>query len=54
MLKENKYCCDEHVDIAFDDFLVENETFPNLEKANDCKCNYCDKDASYILKTNDF
>jgi CxxH/CxxC protein (TIGR04129 family) len=50
MLRENKYCCEEHVDIAIDEFLVENETFPNLEKIKDKKCDYCDKKAQYVLK----
>lgn len=49
MQKENKYCCQEHVDIAFDDFLVENETFPYLEKAREHRCSYCEKDAVYVL-----
>lgn len=54
MLKRNKYCCEDHVDMAFDDFLVENEIFPYLEKTKDCKCTYCDKDAQYVLKTENF
>lgn len=49
MLKENKHCCEEHVDIAIDEFLVENETFPNLEETKDSMCDYCDKNAQYVL-----
>lgn len=37
--------------MAFDDFLVENETFPYLEKTKEYKCTYCDKDAQYVLKS---
>ena len=54
MLKKIKYCCESHVDIAFDEFLVENETFPNLEKSKDCKCDYCDENAQYLLKIENF
>lgn len=50
MQDENKFCCEEHTDIAFDDFLVETETFPNFEKTANKKCDYCDNDAIYILK----
>lgn len=50
MIKENKYCCQDHVDIAFDDFLVEKETFPYLEKTESNKCSYCNKKAEYVLK----
>ena len=54
MLKRNKYCCEDHVDMAFDDFLVENEIFPYFEKTTDIKCTYCDKNAQYVLKTENF
>lgn len=53
MLRRNKYCCENHVDMAIDDFLLENETFPYLEKTEQCKCAYCDKTAEYVLKTED-
>lgn len=53
MLIKNKYCCDDHVDMAFDDYLLENETFPYLEKVaqDECnlKCSYCENIAVYIL-----
>lgn len=38
------------MDIAFDNFLVENETFPYIEIVNNEKCCYCDKSAKYVLK----
>lgn len=50
MREKNIFCCSEHMDMAFDDFLVENETFPNLEETTNNKCSYCDNDAIYILK----
>ena len=50
MQNENKLCCEEHTDIAFDDFLIENETFPNVERVDEGKCDYCDNKANYILK----
>lgn len=49
-LKEkNKYCCEEHVDLAFDDFLVENEVFPVMLESNEEVCNYCKCKAKYAL-----
>lgn len=52
MQKETKYCCEEHVDIAFDDFLIETETFPYLEKSENHQCSYCSKPAEYVLTNN--
>lgn len=49
MQEKNKYSCDEHMDIAFDDFLIENETFPCLKEAEGKKCSYCGKNAVYVL-----
>ncbi|MDF2881161.1 MAG: hypothetical protein K0R54_1718 [Clostridiaceae bacterium] len=50
MQEKNKLCCEDHMDIAFDNFLAENETFPYIEAANHEKCSYCEKEAKYILK----
>lgn len=50
MEKEIKYCCDDHVDMAFDNFLVDNETFPYLVNTKGHKCTYCNKEANYALK----
>lgn len=41
--------CNEHQDMAFDDFINTYETFPILEKATDQKCCYCIKKATYKL-----
>lgn len=49
MKKESKLCCEKHIDMAFDDFLVENETYPILKKCEDGCCSYCSEKASYIL-----
>lgn len=43
------YSCDDHIDLAIDDFLVENETFPLLSKAEEGTCSYCEKAAVYVL-----
>ena len=48
--KQNKYSCGTHIDMAIDDFLVENETFPCLEKSNGEICNYCSEEAIYVIK----
>lgn len=53
MQDSNKYCCEEHVDLAFDDFLVEQEIFPYMESIKDKKCIYCEEPAIYILKKQD-
>lgn len=50
MQGKSKNACEEHMDMAFDDFLIENEAFPNLCEAADEKCSYCDKKAKYVLK----
>jgi CxxH/CxxC protein (TIGR04129 family) len=36
--------------MAFDDFLVDNETFPHLEECSGKTCSYCSKEAMYELK----
>lgn len=43
------YSCENHIDIAIDDFLVKNETFPILNSSKDRKCDYCDDVAVYVL-----
>jgi CxxH/CxxC protein (TIGR04129 family) len=48
--------CQEHVDMAIDDFILENEMFPVLEafegsgKNDNELCSYCSSAAVYILK----
>lgn len=53
MPRKNNFCCCDHVDMAFDDFLLENETFPYLEKISEdeleIKCCYCEAVAIYKL-----
>ncbi|GAA0745374.1 CxxH/CxxC protein [Clostridium oceanicum] len=51
--KECKYCCEKHVDIAFDDFINSTETFPCMDKVSIEKCSYCNENAIYILKKNE-
>lgn len=47
---KDKYCCNLHIDFAFDDFLLETETFPFMEVISDTKCSYCNNEAIYVLK----
>jgi len=51
IMKNDKiYACDEHVDIALDDFVNESEIAPQLIKVQDAdkeKCSYCDNKAVY-------
>jgi CxxH/CxxC protein (TIGR04129 family) len=48
--EKSKACCEEHLDIGFDDFLVEFETFPVMEDTKDGICHYCSEPAKYILQ----
>ncbi len=51
-MKKVIYCCEEHVDMAFDDFLLEIEDMPNLVKAQEATfCDYCSEKASYYLES---
>lgn len=54
MLKRNSYSCNEHIDIAIDDFILATETFPLMDELDGkVKCDYCTNRANYILKTSD-
>lgn len=44
------FCCIDHSDIAIDDFVNENETFPIMETTDASKCGYCSAAAAYVLK----
>lgn len=48
--EKNKYFCEEHLDKAFDDYLIENEEFPDVYEVKDHKCDYCGKQAKYKLE----
>ncbi|MEI5908368.1 CxxH/CxxC protein [Bacillus spongiae] len=48
------YCCKEHVELALDVAVDENETAPSLEEINrstkiSTSCEYCDRQAEYIV-----
>ncbi|WP_426351040.1 CxxH/CxxC protein [Alloiococcus sp. CFN-8] len=52
-MKKAIYCCEEHVDMAFDDFLLEIEETPDLMKVDkDTSCDYCSEKALYCLESN--
>lgn len=49
-MKKAIYCCEEHVDMAFDDFLLEREETPDLMKVEEhISCDYCSEKALYCL-----
>ena len=48
-LTNNKFSCEEHIDMAIDDFLVEEERFPSVDKTSNNKCDYCSNKAIYIV-----
>lgn len=50
-LKYNKYfACNDHIDIAMDEYINDNETFPELIKSNEEKCSYCNNKSEYEIK----
>lgn len=54
MKNEDVLFCQEHTDIAIDDYILDSGTFPVLEKissntSNAC-CKYCKSNAIYIIK----
>lgn len=53
MRRKSKLSCKDHLDMAFDDFLLEEETYPNLLETKEGTCNYCDSTAVYILLKNE-
>ena len=51
MSKQCIYCCEDHLDMAFDDFLVDYEASPELKKAQGQEaCTYCSEKAVYSLE----
>lgn len=50
MDSKSKFCCEKHVDLAFDDFLIENEAFPDFGEDTTSQCSYCTEKSKYILR----
>ena len=46
---EKIYCCIEDSDMAIDDFVLENETFPVMEEDKENICLYCSEPSAYVL-----
>ncbi|WP_245154029.1 CxxH/CxxC protein [Jeotgalibacillus proteolyticus] len=49
------YCCKEHVELAMDIFVDEEETFPALHTVDNLKqlsthCEYCRNEAAYLVE----
>jgi CxxH/CxxC protein (TIGR04129 family) len=44
------YSCLEDYDMAIDDFILEYETFPLIEKDEDHVCDYCKERSTYRLR----
>lgn len=43
------YTCIEHIDMALDDYVNEEEISPTMEKCEDKICNYCTNKSAYML-----
>ncbi len=43
------YTCNEHIEIALDDFVNEVEEAPAMEKCEDKNCDYCSNKSTYKL-----
>lgn len=50
-MEENKkiYSCNEHIDMAIDDYVNTYEVAPNIEICKDKKCNYCQEKSEYVV-----
>lgn len=46
---EYTYSCLEDSDMAIDDFILEHETFPIIEKDEEHLCAYCSSKSAYRL-----
>jgi len=46
---EYTYSCLEDYDMAIDDFILEHETFPIIEKDEEHLCAYCSLQSAYRL-----
>lgn len=44
------YACNEHVEIAIDDFVNDTEQAPQIVNVENKKCSYCNEQASYEIK----
>ena len=44
------YSCLEDYEMVIDDFIIENETFPVIEKDEDHICDYCKNKSAYRLR----
>lgn len=50
-LKNSKYyACEDHIDIAMDEFINDNETFPELVDNTIEKCSFCHNNSKYEIK----
>lgn len=50
-LKRNSsFACEDHVNIAIDEFINEYEEFPILEQNTEVKCKFCDRNSIYVIK----
>lgn len=51
MLSKNTiYACDQHIEIALDDFVNKYEKAPEIFQVLNHKCSYCEKKATYEIK----
>ena len=47
-----KLSCEDHVNMAIDEYIDKYETFPSLESTDEGKCSYCELKAIYKISGN--
>jgi CxxH/CxxC protein (TIGR04129 family) len=49
-MKVEIYACEEHIDMALEDFVNAKEEAPEILSVSSGKCAYCDRMALYFIK----
>jgi CxxH/CxxC protein (TIGR04129 family) len=49
-MKVEIYACEEHIDMALEDFVNTKEEAPEILSVSVEKCAYCDRMALYLIK----
>lgn len=47
---KKNFACDDHIDMVMDEYINDNETFPELIECETETCNYCKNKSKYEIK----